>query len=133
MQLKEMKTSLFGFNKNDVYEYISQLNSVCERKVQQAKEEQRESINTLNRKNEELNDSISALSQKNADLKREADCLRENADKANAKAEELRQRVDEIRFLLASLFENISDQLDSLNEQIGGLMTEKCGESKDER
>ena len=35
MELKDLKTALFGFNKNDVCEYISQLNYIYEQKEKQ--------------------------------------------------------------------------------------------------
>ena len=35
MELKDLRTALFGFNKNDVCEYISQLNYIYEQKEAQ--------------------------------------------------------------------------------------------------
>ena len=35
MELKDLRTGLVGFNKNDVCEYLSQLNNIYEQKQQQ--------------------------------------------------------------------------------------------------
>lgn len=70
MELKDLRTSVFGFNKNDVCEYISYLNSVYEQKEKQKLKHQTELTEELNRKNEEINNYNSRLSQENTELKR---------------------------------------------------------------
>ena len=70
MELKDLRTALFGFNKNDVCEYISQLNYIYEQKEAQKIKEQKDILEELNKKNEELNDYNSRLNQENTDLKR---------------------------------------------------------------
>ena len=54
MELKDLRTALFGFNKNDVCEYISQLNYIYEQKEAQKIKEQKDILEELNKKNEEL-------------------------------------------------------------------------------
>ena len=68
MELKDLRTALFGFNKNDVCEYISQLNYIYEQKEAQKIKEQKDILEELNKKNEELNDYNSRLNQENTDL-----------------------------------------------------------------
>ncbi len=58
MDLKEIKSSIFGFNKNNVYEYISELNRICSEKVEEARKEKNSSLSSLTRKNEELNNKL---------------------------------------------------------------------------
>lgn len=87
MELKDLRTALFGFNKNDVCEYISQLNYIYEQKEAQKIKEQKDILEELNKKNEELNDYNSRLNQENTDLKRINDELQkkfELSDKRSA-------------------------------------------------
>ena len=47
MELKDLRTALFGFNKNDVCEYISQLNYIYEQKEAQKIKEQKDILEEL--------------------------------------------------------------------------------------
>ena len=71
MELKDLKVGLFGFKKNDVCEYISELNSTFSERLAEQKKEKEEALGELNKKNEELNTQISWLETEKDSLKRE--------------------------------------------------------------
>lgn len=71
MEIKELKTSLFGFNKNTVYEYITDLNKTCSDKVEKVKAENKAAVGELSKKNEELNEKNAVLENQISILKRE--------------------------------------------------------------
>ena len=133
MQLKDLKTSLFGFNKNDVCEYISQLNAVYEQKEQQIRQEQREILNELNQKNENLNNNVSTLGQENKELLRQKEILQNKAALLDGEIGKLKHQVEQMRDLFASAFENVAEQFNLLENQIDGLLTAQSGEKEDEQ
>ena len=57
MELKDLRTALFGFNKNDVCEYISQLNYIYEQKGAQKIKEQKDIARKLEKMMDELEES----------------------------------------------------------------------------
>ena len=100
MELKDLRTALFGFNKNDVCEYISQLNYIYEQKEAQKIKEQKDILEELNKKNEELNDYNSRLNQ-------------------------LENQIEEIRKATVSVLEEVKEQLNSAEKRISDLRTEQ--------
>lgn len=133
MQLNDLKTSLFGFNKSAVCEYIAQLNTVYEEKKKQIQQEQHEIIETLNQKNESLNNNVAALDQQNTDLARENEALRKRNELLNSEIGELKLGVEKMRDLVASVFGNVTNQIDLFESKIDGLLNEQSGEKDDER
>lgn len=133
MQLKDLKTSLFGFNKNDVCEYISQLNTVYEEKERQIRQEQCEITEGLNRKNEDLNNSLAASEQEKTELIREKEALQKRTESIGSEIGELKLGIEEMRKLLTSVFENAFEQLDLFESKIDGLLNEQSGENEDEQ
>lgn len=124
MELKDLRNALFGFNKNDVCEYISQLNCVYEQKEEQKNKEQREVLEELNRKNEELNDYTSRLNQENTELKRINDELQKKFESADRKSESLEQQIEEMRKATSLVFEEVKKQLSLAEKRISDLQTE---------
>ncbi len=61
MELKDIKTGLFGFKKADVYEYISELNYVCADKIAKCDKDRHNDLENMSIKNEELNNAIVCL------------------------------------------------------------------------
>lgn len=128
MQLKDLKTSLFGFNKTDVCEYISQLNTVYEEKEEQLRQEQSAIVEALNQKNESLNNSVAALSQENTELVRERDALWKRIEVLTAETGRVKCRVEKMRETLTAAFESAANQLDLLENQVNDLLPEKTDE-----
>lgn len=110
MELKDLRTALFGFDKNDVCRYISQLNHVYEQKEAQKCEEQRETMEELAQKNEELHDRASRLNQENTELKRANDELRKKLALADAGLESMVLQMKEIQKAAASAMEAAREQ-----------------------
>lgn len=71
MELKKLKKSFFGFEKNSVFEYISELNRICSEKVDNEREESRALLDGLNQKNAELSDKLICLETENSELKKQ--------------------------------------------------------------
>lgn len=125
MELKDLRTALFGFNKNDVYEYISQLNYIYEQKEAQKIKEQKNILEELNKKNEELNDYNSRLNQENTDLKRINDELQKKFELSDKRSGELENQIEEIRKATVSVLEEVKEQLNSAEKRISDLRTEQ--------
>ena len=125
MELKDLRTSLFGFNKNDVCEYVSQLNYIYEQKEAQKIKEQKDILEELNKKNEELNDYNSRLNQENTDLKRINDELQKKFELSDKRSSELENQIEEIRKATVSVLEEVKEQLNSAEKRISDLRTEQ--------
>ena len=125
MELKDLKTALFGLNKNDVCEYISQLNYIYEQKEAQKIKEQKDILEELNKKNEELNDYNSRLNQENTDLKRINDELQKKFELSDKRSSELENQIEEIRKATVSVLEEVKEQLNSAEKRISDLRTEQ--------
>lgn len=125
MEFKDLRTSLFGFNKNDVCEYISQLNYIYEQKEAQKIKEQKDILEELNKKNEELNDYNSRLNQENTDLKRINDELQKKFELSDKRSSELENQIEEIRKATVSVLEEVKEQLNSAEKRISDLRTEQ--------
>ena len=118
MELKDLRTALFGFNKNDVCEYISQLNYIYEQKEAQKIKEQKDIL-------EELNDYNSRLNQENTDLKRINGELQKKFELSDKRSSELENQIEEIRKATVSVLEEVKEQLNSAEKRISDLRTEQ--------
>ena len=125
MELKDLRTALFGCNKNDVCEYISQLNYIYEQKEAQKIKEQKDILEELNKKNEELNDYNSRLNQENTDLKRINGELQKKFELSDKRSSELENQIEEIRKATVSVLEEVKEQLNSAEKRISDLRTEQ--------
>lgn len=124
MELKDLRTALFGFNKNDVCEYISQLNTIYEQKEEQKIIEQKEILAELNRKNEELSNAAAGLNQENTELKRKNDELLNRVNLFDTEKQEIENRIEQMQMSVVSMFEDIKEQLNSDKRQISDLQPE---------
>lgn len=124
MELKDLRTALFGFNKNDVCEYISQLNTIYEQKEEQKTIEQKEILAELNRKNEELSNVAAGLNQENTELKRKNDELLNRVNLFDTEKQEIKNRIEQMQMSVVSMFEDIKEQLNSDKGQISDLQPE---------
>ncbi len=125
MELKDLRIALFGFNKHDVCEYISQLNDVYEQKEEQKDEERREAMEELSRKNEELNDYASRLNQENTELMRLNDELRKKLESAECRANSQELQMKEMHNVTASVIEEVKEQLSLAEKRISDFLTEQ--------
>ena len=125
MGLNDLRTAQFGINRNDVCEYISQLNYIYEQKEAQKIKEQKDILEELNKKNEELNDYNSRLNQENTDLKRINDELQKKFELSDKRSSELENQIEEIRKATVSVLEEVKEQLNSAEKRISDLQTEK--------
>lgn len=116
MELRKIKKSLFGFNKDGVIEYIAELNRRCAEKVEEVTRDKAEAVAVLARKNEELNAKAARLEselgelkevlcQKDAhieDLRRENNALRERAERHRAAERETAEILNQARAYVQS-------------------------------
>lgn len=90
MELKDLKRSLFGFNRSSVFEYIAELNRLCSVKVDEAKREKNTQLAELAQKNEELNNRLTAIETDN-------DALKKQISEAEALIAELKAQNESIK------------------------------------
>ena len=133
MELKDLRTALFGFSKSDVCAYISQLNAVYERRGEQRGREQQEVLDEVNRKNEALTNAASRLSQENTELQRKNDelqsRLQETAALLDRQTGEWRRRLEEMRRAITVAMEDVDRQLNGAEEWIAAPQTEQGDEN----
>lgn len=94
MTLNEIKLSLFGYNKNDVCSYISELNSIHSAEISAAEDR-------LKTESDSFAAERSTLSRENADLK-------ENCGRLEEELCSLKERISELEEKNASLSEQYS-------------------------
>lgn len=94
MELKNIKKSFFGFNKNSVMEYISDLNRACAEKAESLRLEKTEALSELNRTNEELNNKISAFEIEIDALKKQLLEAENEINRLNGENEHLKNDVN---------------------------------------
>ena len=132
MELKDLRTALFGFKKSDVCEYISQLNDIYERREAQKSQEQQETMEALNQKNEELNDCASRLNQENTELKRRNDELQKKIELAEHRTSCMELQMKEIQEAAVSAIEEAKKQLSAAERRISELRAEQGYEKQPE-
>ncbi len=125
MEMKDLRTGLFGFNKNDVCEYISQLNHIYEEREKQKSKEYMETAQELSKKNEELNNHASRLNQENTELKRINDELKKRLTIADGRSKTIEPQMNELRKATFSVIEEIMEQLNSVEKKISDFQTEQ--------
>ena len=119
MELKDLRTGLFGFNKNDVCEYLSQLNNIYEQKQQQKNLEQRKMLAELSEKNEELGNTASRLSQENTELQRANDALQKDLSALQQKLSALQTAAEELNRQNGEMQQAAVLALDEAGERLG--------------
>lgn len=130
MELKDLRNALFGFNKNDVCEYISQLNAIYEQKEQEQNKEQAEALKELNLKNEELSNAAARLNQENTELQRKNDELQSRINSFERETEELHRRIAQLRVSLVSVLEDFDRQLNISEDKSENPQEEQGNEAQ---
>lgn len=106
MEIRELKSGLFGFRKQSVYEYISQLNRTCSEKVEEARRDKLAALSELSQKNEELNNRVIRLEGENDALRRDRTEKEALISSLNEQIKQLQERTqkspsDEIAEIIA--------------------------------
>lgn len=125
MELKDLRTVLFGFNKQDTCRYISELNKIYEQREAQEIKEQQETLDRLSQKNEELGNTASRLQQEVTELKRRNNDLQKKLELADRGASELRLQMRKAQALAVSALKETKEQLSAAERQISDLGTEQ--------
>ena len=125
MELKDLRTVLFGFNKQDTCRYISELNKIYEQREAQEIKEQQETLDRLSQKNEELGNTASRLQQEVTELKRRNNDLQKKLELADRGASELRLQARKAQALAVSALKETKEQLSAAERQISDLGTEQ--------
>ncbi len=67
MQLSDIKKSLFGYKKDDVYKYFAELSNDFSERLKKTEESSEERIEALSKKNAELEEKLAEISAQNAE------------------------------------------------------------------
>lgn len=112
MELKDIKKSFFGFNKNSVMEYIAELNHICAETTESLRNEKSE----LSQTNEKLNSRISALET-------EIDVLKEQLLESKNKIEHLNHENAVLRLENQKMYDAENQKLQKYRENIKNVKT----------
>ena len=133
MELRELRTSLFGFKKKDVCEYMARLRSELVENLEEDRENDKHTILDLEQRNAELNDCISKLSAEkerllaeNAEKERIISALEEdfesangeNTQSANTQAESGCAEAADIIFEAKQFADSLRDKAEKENENL---------------
>ena len=120
----KIKGSLFGFQKEDVYEKMNQLNSLYQARVQQMREQSRGQLKQMKKQQQEELEAIRIrMEQEQEEVKKgfekELEKIREQA---YAEAEEKnRETMEQIRQEIGHL----TERLTALKNRVNGIAEEK--------
>lgn len=109
MELKDIKKSFFGFNKNSVMNYISELNHICAEKTESLQIEKNTALSELSQTNEKLNSKISSLEV-------EIDALKKELLKSENEIECLKHENEQIK--------NDFDTKKAVESEVAEILTE---------
>lgn len=117
MELKDLKTGLFGFKKSSVCEYISESNREFYGRLEAQKKEEKERREYLSRKNEELNVELVRIQTRNDSILR--DC---ETDK---------REIEELKREIARLKEKLGERNQIKNAAVKAINVKgtKCGDA----
>jgi DNA repair exonuclease SbcCD ATPase subunit len=121
MQRKLLKTSLFGFSKTEVCDYIARVNDVFNSKIDLITAEHTKERNELTAQIAALNEEINKYKQVNADIAQALFDAQQYATELKAKADgEYKEAQDE----LLALKEAETDKLNTYREKIENVRKE---------
>ena len=121
MQKKLLRTSLFGFSKTDVCDYIARVNNEFNSKIDLITAEHTKERNELTAQIAALNEEINKYKQANADIAQALFDAQQYAAELKAKADdEYNQAQDE----LLALKEAETDKLNTYREKIENVRKE---------
>ena len=90
MELKDLRSGMFGFKKDDVCEYIAELNSTFSKQLADQQAESKELLARLSDKNEELHTEI-------AKLETYIDGLKHAAEEKDKEIQKLKSEIDTLQ------------------------------------
>ena len=121
MQKKLLRTSLFGFSKTDVCDYIARVNNEFNSKIDLITAEHTKERNELTAQIAALNEEINKYKQANADIAQALFDAQQYATELKAKADgEYKEAQDE----LLALKETETDKLNTYREKIENVRKE---------
>lgn len=121
MQKKLLRTSLFGFSKTDVCDYIARVNNEFNSKIDLITAEHTKERNELTAQIAALNEEINKYKQANADIAQALFDAQQYATELKAKADgEYKEAQDE----LLALKEAETDKLNTYREKIENIRKE---------
>ncbi|MEE1046361.1 MAG: DivIVA domain-containing protein [Clostridia bacterium] len=121
MQKKLLRTSLFGFSKTDVCDYIARVNNEFNSKIDLITAEHTKERNELTAQIAALNEEINKYKQANADIAQALFDAQQYATELKAKADgEYKEAQDE----LLALKEAETDKLNTYREKIENVRKE---------
>lgn len=97
MELIDLRVGMMGFNKNDVCEYISELNNNFSDQLSSQKRESERSLAHMNEKNEELNSSIVRLETEKDELNRKLEKKDEVIAQLQSEIEQIKKQISDER------------------------------------
>ncbi len=109
MELKDIKSGFFGFNKNSVIEYISQLNHLCAENTEKARLEKAEALAELSKTNEKLNNRVSVLESEVDVLKKQLLERESEIERINGENEQLKNDVDKKKAVESEVAEILTE------------------------
>lgn len=109
MELTSLQKGLFGFKKNSVYEYVSELNRICSEKIDEAKQDKQAALFNLSKKNEELNNQIISLESR--------------IDELDHSIEEKDEIIENLKAQIQS-FQNDVDSRKSVENEVSEIIME---------
>lgn len=153
MQISDLKQGLFGYKKENVYHYITELNEECSKRIAKSEEESSKRIKELEQRNAMLEEKLTAaqaqveasrkdysaiadsivdaqqyaLQMKNATQDMEEKnrtVLYDSFEKGKRTVEDYFARINSCRLQLKSLLESIDDSLENVESQTAQLAGE---------
>lgn len=117
MELIDLRVGFMGFRKNDVCEYISELNSNFSEQLSNQEKESKLSLAHMNEKNEELNSTIVRLETEKDELNRELKKKDESIAQLQSEIERINKQISNEREKhnnIADIFLEAKDFADGL-------------------
>ena len=120
MTLTEIKNSLFGYNKNDVCRYVSELNEIHTAQTKALEDK-------LSQQSEEFGAKNSTLANENVQLKQSAEALNEEIENLKKIIHDLNNENNDLR----KSYKNLEDEVSDLRSKSDVISTaiinaEKC-------
>ncbi len=96
MQLSDIKKSLFGYKKDDVYKYFAELSNDFSERLKKTEEASEKQIEELSKKNAELEEQIAILSSENAEYRESQSAIAESIIDAKKYADTLKLQNEQL-------------------------------------
>lgn len=126
MEIGQLKTSLFGFSKEDVYDYIAQRGVDMDTRLKEAREKDAAAAAELRERNSALENDNSRLIRENSRLLKaveEKDELISSLQSRLKSTEEHINEIDDISAMLAKVLYGLKDYSADISELVDSIRT----------